>query len=92
MTFKIKERNSKLSSFHIDDEKLLEKYKPIQTNIGNFKKIKLRDLPVYYDRYIKTKMRTFADKVYTNFRGLNLPKDDIECESFTVISIDFLLV
>ena len=37
-------------------------------------------------------MRTFADKVYTNFRGLNLPKDDIECESFTVISIDFLLV
>ena len=26
------------------------------------------------------------------FRGLNLPKDDIECESFTVISIGFLLV
>ena len=26
------------------------------------------------------------------FRGLNLPKDDIEYESFTVISIGFLLV
>ena len=27
-----------------------------------------------------------------NFRGLNVPKDDIECESFTVIFIDSLLV
>ena len=24
-------------------------------------------------------MRTFVDKVYTNFRGLNVPKDNIEC-------------
>ena len=42
--------------------------------------------------YIKTKIRTLGDKVYTNFRGLNVPEDGIECESFTVISIDFLLV
>ena len=33
-----------------------------------------------------------VDKVHTNFRGLNVLKDDIECESFTVISIDSLLV
>ena len=44
------------------------------------------------DRYIKTKLRTYGTKVYTNFRGLNVPEDDIECESFTVISIDFLHV
>ena len=37
-------------------------------------------------------MRTSNDKVYTNFRGLNVPEDDIECKSFTVISIDSLLV
>ena len=30
--------------------------------------------------------------VYTNFRSLNVPEDDIECESFTVISVDSLLV
>ena len=29
------------------------------------------------------------DKVYTNFRGLNVPEDDLECESFTVISMHF---
>ena len=49
-------------------------------------------MPVYNDRYIKTKIRTYGDKVYTNFHGLNVPEDDIECESFTVISIDFLPV
>ena len=37
-------------------------------------------------------MRTYCDKVYTNFRGLNVPKDDIACESFIVVSIDSLLV
>ena len=44
------------------------------------------------DRYIKTKLRTYGTKVFTKFCGLNVPDDDIECESFTVISIDFLLV
>ena len=30
------------------------------------------------NRYIKTKIKTNGDKVYTNFHGLNVPKDDIE--------------
>ena len=91
-TFKIKEGNKKLMSFCIDDEKLLEKYRAIWTKIEDLKNVKLIAFPVYDDRYIKTKTRTFGDKVYTNFRGLNVPEDDIECESFTVISIDSLLV
>ena len=47
---------------------------------------------MYDDRYIKTKIRTYDDKVYTNFRGLIMPGDDIDYEYFTVISIDSLLV
>ena len=91
-TFKVKEGNNKLMSFRIDDEKLLEKYKAIRIKIEDLKNIKLNALPVHDDRYIKTKIRTFGDKVYTNFRGLNVPEDDKECEYFIVISIDFLLV
>ena len=41
---------------------------------------------------MKTKIRTYGNKVYTNFRDLNVPEDDIECETFTFISIDSLLV
>ena len=87
-----KYKNKTLMSFRIDDEKLLEKYQAISTKIEDLKNTELNALPVFDDRYIKTKIRTYGDRVYTNFRGLNVPEDDIECESFTVISIDFLLV
>ena len=49
-------------------------------------------MPVYDDRYIKTKVGTYSEKVYTNFLGLNVPEEDIECQSSTVNSIDSLLV
>ena len=72
-------------SLHIDAEKLLEKYKAIWTKIEDLKIIELNALPVYDDRYIQTKIKTYGNNVYTNFRGLNVPEDDIEYESFTVI-------
>ena len=75
-------------SFRIHDEKLLEKYKVIWKKIEDSKNIVLNALPVYDDRYIKIKIRTYGDKVYNNFRGLNMPGDDIECESFTAFFID----
>ena len=89
---KLKRANNKLMAFHIDDGKLLEKYKAIWTKVEDLKNIKLNALTVYDNSYIKTKIRPFGDKVYINFRGLNVPEDNIECESFTVISIVSLLV
>ena len=78
-------------SLRIDDEKLLEKYKAILTKIEDLKNIELNTLPVYDDRYIKPKIRTYCDEVCTNLHGLNVPEDDIEWESFTVICVDLLL-
>ena len=43
----------------------------------------MNTFPAYDDRCIKTKTRTYGDKVYTNFRGLNLPEDGVECNSFS---------
>ena len=34
--------------------------------------------PVSDNRYIKTKRITYGDKIYTNFRGLNMPEDGVE--------------
>ena len=90
--FKVDDKNSKSMSSHTDDEKLLEKYKAISKKIEYLKNLDTSALPAYDDKYIKTKIRTYGDKVYTNFRGLNVPENDIECESFSVISIDSLLV
>ena len=41
---------------------------------------------------IYKKIRAYDGKVYTNFRGLNVPEYNTEYECFTVVSIDFLLV
>ena len=62
------------------------------TKIEDLKNIELNALPAYDDKCIKTKIRTYGDKVYTNFWGLNVLQDYIEFESFTVISIHSLLV
>ena len=60
--------------------------------IESLKKFELNTLPVYDIRYIKTKIRTYGDKIYTDVRDLNVPEVDVKCECFTIISIDSLLV
>ena len=42
--------------------------------------------------YITFKIRAYGDKVFSNFQELNVPEDIVECKSFTIISIDSLLV
>ena len=87
-----KDKNNKLMSFHTDHQKLFEKSKSTWTKIEDLKNIELNVLPVYGDRYIKTKIRTYGDNVYTDFHDLNVSEDIIEWKSFTVISIDSLVV
>ena len=41
---------------------------------------------------MKNKTRVYDDNVYTNFCDLNVPEECSECESFTIIFIDSLLV
>ena len=52
--FKVKDGNkdNKLMSFPIYDEKLLERYRAIWTNIEELKNINLNTLPVYDNRYM----------------------------------------
>ena len=71
---KVKDENkdNKLMSFCINDGKLLEKYKTIRAKIEALIYIKMNAIPVYDDRYIKNKIRTYGDKFYTNFCVLNV--------------------
>ena len=67
MTFIVEDEKSELISFHKDDETLLEKYKAIWTKIEDWKNIRLTALPVYDDRYIKTEIRTYSNKIILTF-------------------------
>ena len=44
-----RDKNNRLMSFSIDDDKLLEKYKTIWTKIDNLRNIELNTLPAYDD-------------------------------------------
>ena len=70
-TFKVEDKIEKLISFRTDDEKLLEKYKAIWTKTEDLKNIELDALPVYDNRYMKTKISTYGSKVCNNLRDLN---------------------
>ena len=57
--------------------------------IEDLKNIELNALPVYD---VKTKIKTYGDRVHTYFRRLNVPEDGLKCKSFQIISIDSVLV
>ena len=46
----------------------------------------------YYDRYIKSKTRTYGDNINTNIHDLNVSEDNAKCESFPTISISSLFL
>ena len=87
-----KNENNKLMYLHIDDDKLLEKYKTNSIKIKDLKDIELDNLPAQNDKYINTKIRTHDDKVYTILKDQMCQEMEQNVVSFTVPSIDSLLV
>ena len=65
-------------SFKVSDNKLLNKYKKIWDKIGNLLNIEFDSDPVYgdVDKYIKTKIKMYEDRVNTNFQGKKVPKEN----------------
>ena len=65
-------------SFKVGDNKLLKKYTKIWGKISNLLNIEFVSEPVYddNDKYIKTKIKLYEDKVNTNFQDKKLPKEN----------------
>ena len=47
---------------------------------------------MYNDKYIKTKIKIYNDKVYTNFQHNKIPKDNEYCACLSVIFLDSIFV
>ena len=56
-------------SFKVTDNKLLKNYTKIWGKVSNLMSIKLDSEPAYgdNDKYIKTKIKLYEDKINTNF-------------------------
>ena len=66
-------------SFKVNDDRLLKKYTKIWEKVSILMNIELDSEPVYGDnnKYIKAKMKSYEDKVNTNFQDKKIPK--IKC-------------
>ena len=47
---------------------------------------------MYNDKYVKTRMKIYNDRLYTNFQHNKLPKDNEYCACLSVILLDSIFV
>ena len=67
--------SNKTMSFKVSDNKLLKKHNKIWERVSNLMNIEFDSEPVYSDndKYIKTKIKMYEDRVNTNFQGKKMP-------------------
>ena len=85
--------SNKTMSFKVSDNKLLKKYNKIWGKISNLLNIELDSQPVYGDgdKYIKTKLKMYGDRVNTNFQGKKVPKENASYKCLSLIMLDSLI-
>ena len=83
--------SNKTMSFKVTDNKLLKKYTKIWERISSLLNIEFDSEPVYGNnhKYIKTKIKSYGDKLNTNFHGENIPKEDVSIQVFVIDNIRF---
>ena len=70
--------SNKTMSSKVSDNKILKKHKNIWEKVANLLTLKFDSEPIYgdVDKYIKTKIKTYGDRVNTNFHGQKVPKEN----------------
>ena len=80
-------------SFIVRDKQLLKKYTKIWETIKELMKINFESNPVYSDddKYIKTKIKMYANSIITNFLIKIIPKEKAPCKCLSIIMIDSII-
>ena len=70
--------NNKTVSFKVSDNKLSKMYNKIWEKISNLMNIEFDSEPFYGDnnKYIRTRIKLYGDKINTNFRKEGIPKEN----------------
>ena len=85
--------SNKTMYFKVIDNKLLKKYNKIWENVGNLLNIDFDSEPVYgdVDKYVKTKIKVYGDRVNTNFQGKKVPKQNASYKCLSLIMLDSVI-
>ena len=69
---------------------MLERYNEIWSTVRNLIKTEFDCEPVYNDKYLKSRMKSYEGKVNTNCHNDKMPKEDSHCICLSVINWLFL--
>ena len=61
-------------SFLIKDDGLLEKYNEIWEKVKNSIKKEFDSKPIYNEKYLKAKIKSYNGKISTNFHNKKIPR------------------
>ena len=75
-------------SFRVKNKQLLKNYNKKWRKVENLLKINFECKPVYGDKYIKTKIKIYADSIITNFHDKKMPKKKEPCKYLLIIMLD----
>ena len=72
---------------------MLKKYNKIWDKIADLLDVQFDSCPVYGDdeKYIKTKIRMYENRVITNFQGKKTPKESLSYNCTALVSIDCVI-
>ena len=80
-----------MKTFKIEDDEVYIKYNQISNKIKELLGVKFYSEPIYEDKYIKTKVKTFSSAINTLFSGDQIPKERVQYICISCISIDSAL-
>ena len=85
--------SNKTMLLRVTDNKLLKKYTKIWEKVSSLMNIVFDSESIYgdNDKYVKTKIKSYGDKVNTNFQGDKIPKENASYKCLSLIMPDSLL-
>ena len=80
-------------SFRANNKQLLKNYNKIWEKVEKLLRIDFESKPVYGDddKYIKTKIKIYADNMITNFHNKKMTKQKVPCKSLSIIMLDSVI-
>ena len=87
--------DNKTMSFVADDKELLKQYTKVWEKIKDLIGKKFDAEPVYGDKYLKTKIKSYNNDIRTNFHGegnsRKVPKESYSYKCLSLISLDSVI-
>ena len=80
-------------SFRVDNRQLLKNYNKIWEKIEKLMRLDFENKPLYggNDKYVKTRIKIYADSIVTNFHYKKMLKEKSQFECLSIVTLDSVI-